>query len=212
MKWLATTWNDYNQARSIDWITWLVPHTVWTYPHAIPALYIADCIDWVKDLTTDMDYKHYPDEWLNETITYSAYNTDVTIAITSAITLSNVTYQNRQKYLTAWTQKSWSHLPSAFSYINNGTAWWELESLSSTNWDKYSNTSPARWEYQVACDNSLLTDIGSSTDAIWLSAIGNTTGATWWRSARTLSNCDNQDFNNTGTRYGNYSARFVVRP
>jgi hypothetical protein len=44
MKWLATTWNNYTQAQSIDWITWITPVN-W---HAIPALFIADCIELSK--------------------------------------------------------------------------------------------------------------------------------------------------------------------
>ncbi|MBT3729447.1 hypothetical protein HOF65_04700 [bacterium] len=65
-----------------------------------------------------MDYKHYPDENLNETITYSEYNTNES-SDTNIAALSNTTYQNRQKYLTAWTQRSGSHLPSAMSYITD---------------------------------------------------------------------------------------------
>jgi len=65
-----------------------------------------------------MAYKHYPDENLNETITYAQYSTDVTIS-TETVLLTNITYQNRQKYLTAWTQKIGSHLPSAMSYITS---------------------------------------------------------------------------------------------
>jgi hypothetical protein len=52
-----------------------------------------------------MAYKHYPNESLNETITYSQYNTDNTENTDTAF-LSDPTYQDRQKYLTAWTQKT----------------------------------------------------------------------------------------------------------
>jgi len=226
MKWLATTWNIYEEARSIDWITWLVPHTLWTYPHVIPALYIADCIDWVKDLWTDMEYKHYPDENLNETITYVEYNNNATSHDVDTIALDGITYQNRQKYLTAWTQKSWSHLPSAFSYIEDWTAWWELKNWSTTDWDFY-QSDESKWEYQVACENEYLwvTTWNWSTqytwwedqlddEWIWLSAIGDTTGIGWGRNARIVGRfgCWDQYQNDTGTRYKLHSARFVVRP
>jgi hypothetical protein len=52
-----------------------------------------------------MQYKHYPDEDLNEIITYDEYKTDPVTDPDSA-NLSDDTYQNRQKYLTAWTQKA----------------------------------------------------------------------------------------------------------
>jgi hypothetical protein len=50
-----------------------------------------------------MVYKHTDDS--GDLITYEEYNTDVTIN-TENIVLTNVTYRNRQRYLTAWTQKS----------------------------------------------------------------------------------------------------------
>ena len=205
MKWLATTWNTYSQARSIDWITWLVPHTVWIYPHAIPALYIADCIDWVKDLWTTMIYTHNENTQTN--ITYAQYNTDVTVS-TDTPSLSDTTYQNRQKYLTAWTQKTGSHLPSAMSYISTWYA-----SASDSDWDFLTPTS--RWEYQMACDNWLLTDSDQTAgERIWLSAVGYTTGSYRGRDARIVGNsgCGDQNNNNTGNRNGNIAARFVVRP
>jgi hypothetical protein len=51
-----------------------------------------------------MEYKHHPDKTKNETISYEQYKTDVT-ANTDTKDFNNITYQNRQKYLTAWTQK-----------------------------------------------------------------------------------------------------------
>jgi hypothetical protein len=51
MKWLSQFANmndNYSALNSIDWIN----ITLNTLP--IPSIYIADCIDWVKDLTTDM--------------------------------------------------------------------------------------------------------------------------------------------------------------
>jgi hypothetical protein len=194
MKWLATTWNDYTQARSIDWITWLVPHTVWTYPHAIPALYITDCIDWVKDIGTPMGW-----------VTYNDYKTDVTVS-TETADLTNVIYQNRQAYLLAWTKQSWSHLPSAFS-----TLWW------SDAW-----TWP--WEYEIACNagkfwtytaiNQSSQNDQESQERIWLSAVGTTTGSRWGRNARLVGNsgCSYaQSHDYAGKRNTNISARFVVR-
>jgi len=62
-----------------------------------------------------MTYKH--NDNTTDKITYTEFNTDV---LNSDIPdLSNITYQNRQKYLTAWTQEIGSHLPSAFSYISD---------------------------------------------------------------------------------------------
>ena len=221
MKWLATTWNTYANARSIDWITWLVPHTVWTYPHAIPALYIADCIDWEKDLWTwiTMSYTHITDTEINTSttdisttdnvITYAEYNVDVSSPDVNSAALSDTTYQNRQKYLTAWTQQTGSHLPSAFSYISTWYA-----SASDSDWDNL--TLNDRWEYQVACETNLLTDANDDTDneRIWLSAIGSTTGTHWGRTARIVgyNGCGDQNNHYTGNRHGHFSARFVVRP
>ena len=218
MKWLAVAWNTYANARSIEWITWLVPHTVWTYPHAIPALYIADCIDWVKDLWTDMLYKHYPDENLNETITYAQYSTNVWTD-TNLSDLSGTTYQNRQKYLTAWTQKTGSHLPSAMSYISDWFA-----SASDGDWNYL--TDESRWEYQVACDAgkmgtvidwwSQFTWANDNTNKEWikLSAIGDYNGTGRGHSVRIVGRwgCGQQDSLGTVSRQPNTAARFVVRP
>jgi len=80
-------------------------------------------------------------------ITYIKYNTNIS-SNTDVIALSNITYQNRQKYLLGWTQKNWSHLPSAFSFIDNGTPWWCL-----WNWCTSNNlTWTGRWEYQITCE------------------------------------------------------------
>ena len=205
MKWLTWSWNTYTEARSIDWITGLVPHTVWTYPHAIPVLYIADCIDWVKDMWTTMTYT---DTWsVLSDITYTQHSTDELDTETALLT--NTTYQNRQKYLTAWTQKSGSHLPSAFSYISSWYA-----SAADSDWDFL--VWADRWEYQVACEASLLTDSNDDTDLerIWLSAIGHTSGTSWGRSIRIIGSngCGDQLDNITGNRYSSFAARFVVRP
>ena len=79
--------------------------------HVIPAMFLSDCLDWNKDLGTDMTYKHSDNT--TQTITYATwYNMDVT-ANTDTANLSDITYQNREKYLQAWTQESGSHLPSA---------------------------------------------------------------------------------------------------
>jgi hypothetical protein len=68
-----------------------------------------------------MEYKHYPNEMLNEIIPYSRYSTNEEVNAIGG-NLNNQIYQDRQKYLTAWTQKTGSHLPSAFGYINDGNA------------------------------------------------------------------------------------------
>jgi hypothetical protein len=50
-----------------------------------------------------MTYKHIDDS--TDEVTYSEYSTDATVN-TEVNDYSNTIYQNRQKYLTAWTQKS----------------------------------------------------------------------------------------------------------
>ncbi len=219
MKWLSTTGNDYTQAQNIDWITGITPIN-W---HAMPAIFIADCIDWVKDLWTTMTYKHINDS--TENITYSQYSTDET-GNTEWSNLSFTTYLNRQKYLTAWTQKSGSHLPSAFSFINSNTAWGVYASWSTTNWDLYT-TANAKWEYQVACEAGKFWSVTynwtnqytwSSDDIdnewIWTSAIGSTTGTAMGRRVRFIGSngCWDQDIHNTSYRYGTVSSRFIIRP
>ena len=214
MKWLATTWNDYIEAQSIDWITGITPIN-W---HVIPALYIADCIDWVKDLTTTMTYTHIDNN--TENITYADYNTNVTVS-TEAAKKTNVTFQNRQKYLTAWTQKVWSHLPSAFSYIVS----WNT-SAEKANWENLIWID--RWEYQVACDVGKFWAVtwnvvenqykwaNDHTDSeyIWLAAIWYADGTNWWSWWRSLGAlwCWNQNSAWSWRRDWDLSARFVVRP
>ncbi|MFK7780081.1 MAG: type II secretion system protein [Candidatus Gracilibacteria bacterium] len=207
MKWLATAGNTYVEARSIDWITGvLVPTIGITNPHAIPALYIADCIDGVKDLGTTMTYTHKEDTISD--ITYAQYTTDNEENTDTAF-LSDVTFQDRQKYLTAWTQKSGSHLPSAMSHITDGYA-------SATDDDGDLLTTTSRGEYQMACDNGLLTDSSDSAygERIWLSAIGFPTGIRRGNYARVVgsNDCEDQRYDTTGTHQGYSSARFVVRP
>ena len=201
MHWLATNKGNLTELRDIDWIQWATPPN----GHSVPALYIADCIDWNKDLTTDMTYTHIDGNV--DQITYSEYNLDWWS--TEGALLTNTTYQNRQKYLTAWTQGSGSHLPSAFSYIENWYA-----SASDDNWNNLIWND--RWEYQVACEAWLLTD---SNDAIankwiWTSAIGNTSWASWWRYWRLIgkNDCGSQYHYNSWSRSHIFAARFIVRP
>ncbi len=234
MRYLSKYKNDHDKIihTTIDWIEFITTQPL--NNHAIPALYLADCIDWTKDLWDTMSYTHITDTTVNTNTTnwnntdnvilYSEYFADVTISTDSPADLDNVTYQNRQKYLTAWTQKTGSHLPSAFSYINNNTAWWELLNWSTTDWDKYSDTSTARWEYQVACEKAdwsvwiiAWTEDNGTTwewEWIWLSAVGGTTGTGRGRGARVVggTGCGDQTNGSTGGRSSNLSARFVVRP
>jgi len=174
MEWLVINKENLIELQDIEWVQNAIPPN----GHPIPAIYIADCIDWVKDLGTTMTYKH--NDNTTDKITYTEFNTDV---LNSDIPdLSNITYQNRQKYLTAWTQEIGSHLPSAFSYISDWTPWWcELISCDRLIWD-------ARWEYQVACEWNLLTDTNDDTDneMIWLSAIGHIDGRFWGRGIRVM--------------------------
>jgi len=188
MKWLtgyANTNNNYTALNDIDWIN-ITLNTSNVFP--IPSIYIADCIDWVKDLTTDIIL------WA-ETITWSNY---------TSTTNSDATRTARNKYLLWWAKTSWSHLPSAYSSI-------DYEVWDNLTWD-------ARWEYQVACENNatiwwdLTTD--SSNERIWLSAVGSTDGTGWGRGARIVgySGCGDQSYGTAGGRYTTRSARFVVRP
>jgi hypothetical protein len=85
---------------TIDWITF---GTVPVNNHAIPALFLSDCLDGVKDLTTDMAYKHYDGN--NQPISYTSYTTNVATN-TDSVALTDTTYKARQKYLLAWTQKT----------------------------------------------------------------------------------------------------------
>jgi|SaaInlStandDraft_4_1057021.scaffolds.fasta_scaffold15598_1 prepilin-type N-terminal cleavage/methylation domain-containing protein len=210
MKWLANTWNDYIAAQSIDWVTWITPAN-W---HAIPALFLADCIDWIKDLWMDMTYTHVDNN--TDLILYSDYMADE-ITDTNSTGRSNIIYQDRQKYLTAWTQKSWSHLPSAYSYINDWSAW--PCDASPFWWCDWSDmTSDQRWEYQIACDlwlniNLEWTD-SSNSEWIWLSSVGSISASYWSYYARVvwISSCSWQNAGYTGVRNSSNSARFVVRP
>ena len=237
MKWLATIWNDYTEAQNIDWIN------AWTLLnwHTVPVLFLADCIDWIRDLWGDMLYKHQPDENLNETITYLQYNEDVQVDTQDVDTYyqylwngtsAGIVYQNRQKYLTAWTQKSWSHLPSAFSYIKDDTAWWEKPSWGWFYWDSFShktaNWASAKWEYQIACDiwkfwavtwddyNEQYVWSSDNIDGerMLLAAIGDSDSYEWWSTARVLGHngCGMFLAEPTGHRSASNSTRFVVRP
>jgi len=203
MKWLTINKVNFTAIKNIDWVQNATPQN----DHPIPALYIADCIDWVKNLWTTMTYTH--NENSQFPITYADYNTDV-ILNTDTAYLSDITYQNRQKYLTAWTQETGSHLPSAMSYITS----WAASANDTVDWDFLIWND--RWEYQVACEASLLTDANDDTDDewIWLSAIGFTNGTGWGRRARVVGNagCGDQYGYTSGYRTGTFSARFVVRP
>ncbi|MDD3646099.1 MAG: prepilin-type N-terminal cleavage/methylation domain-containing protein [Candidatus Gracilibacteria bacterium] len=193
MKWIASFSNANNNEialSDIDWINITTNNTSF----AIPAIYIADCIDGTKDLTTNMTLGA-------ETITWSDYTSTLD---------TTTTRDNRNKYLLAWTNKIGSHLPSAYSDI--------LYQIG----DNLTGTS--RGEYQVACDAGLFgvyssinqssTNDREAQELIWLSALGATDGANWGRNARIVgsSGCGLQMSNSTGNRLATRSARFVVRP
>ena len=112
--------------------------------------------------------------------------------------------------MTAWTQKSWSHLPSAFSYISYGTpGGCESATCDNLTWN-------ARWEYQLACEAWELIDGNDDSDKewIWMSALGTIEGEGWVQTARIIgdSGCATQNDIRTWHRKWNRSARFVVRP
>jgi hypothetical protein len=188
-------------------------------------LFLADCIDGTKNLWQDMQYKHYPNESLNQTITYANYTIEKTATDqTSTYAWCNGTnmdtadldciiFQNRQKYLIWWTQKTWSHLPGAMSYITNGFA----TAADSDGNDLAGND---RWEYQVACeldrDTSWEYGGSDSSSAEWIS-LAAISYPDWrrWGSAPRLSGattCSFQSTTATGYRGGDTAARFVIRP
>lgn len=202
MRWLTKHKTSATDYQNIDWIIWAKPPS--TSP--IPSLFIADCIDWTKDLWTDMTYTHI--DGSTESIAYSLYNTNNATS-TDSDWRSNVIYQNRHKYLLWWTQQSWWHLPSAFSYI---TSW--FASASNIDWQYL--TWIDRWEYQVACNLWVFVD---SDSVAWVnirsSAIWNTVWVAWWRAWRLVwaNWCDTQTSNNeTWNSSSSISTRFVIRP
>ena len=214
MEWIAINKSSLSELQNIEWVQNATPPN----GHSTPALFIADCIDWVKDLWTIMTYTH--NENTEFTITYADYNVDKTTSdqswtytwceTTSTANADKdcIIYQNRQRYLIAWTQKSGSHLPSAMSYISNWFA-----SASDADGDFLTTTS--RWEYQVACDAGDLVDSDQSAlEWMWLSAIGSPLGEHWWRNARlTWYNwCSDMGSRDTGYRNESRSTRFVIRP
>ena len=200
MRWLANYKADWTELSDIEWVVLSSALQSWK---PIPALYISDCIDWVKDLWNDMIYHHI--DWSTDEVTYAEYNTNE-YSDTEISALHNVTYQNRQKYLTAWTQESWSHLPSAFSYISDWFA-----SANDEDWDLLIWN--ARGEYQVACEiNSTIRTQDNSFWRIKLAAIWDIDGTFWGNSVRSIHSCWDQDREYSGSSYWVYSARFVVRP
>lgn len=153
-----------------------------------------------------MTYTH--SDGTTQVISYDDYNMNEPSNTNSPL-LSSTLYQNRQRYLTAWTQKSGSHLPSAFSSISYGTPWWcndaRCNNLIRRN----------KWEYQVACELWILEDSDDiNSEWIWLSALWDERGRKWNQVARIIwkNGCSEQDDMRTGNRNGYKSARFVVRP
>ena len=190
MKWLATNKTNLTELQDIEWVQWAIHPSI---SHPIASLYIADCIDGVKDLWTTLGYTD--NTGISTDVTYAEYNANM-----SAQSTSDPTYQARQKYLTAWTQKSGSHLPSAFSYYNDG------DNLTGT----------ARWEYQVACEATLFADWNDQTDGerIWLAAIGDTNATYSFVNVRRMwaAWCADQSNSSAWSSHWAQSARFVVRP
>lgn len=99
MQWLTDNGHNLASMQNIDWITGALPPT-----GSIPALYLSDCLDGVKDLTTDMD-----------TITYAQYSQNDTSNNYYMHSQWGQIYQDRQQYLFEWTNKQGSHLPSLFT-------------------------------------------------------------------------------------------------
>jgi len=203
MKWLTMNKANKTQLQDIDWIIDATPPN----GHPIPALYLSDCIDGTKDISSTLTYIHNDD--VTDEITYLEYSVNES-SDTGTPDLSSPIYQNRQRYLTAWTQKSWSHLPSAFSYISYGTpGGCESATCDNLTWN-------ARWEYQLACEAWELIDGNDDSDKewIWMSALGTIEGEGWVQTARIIGDscCATQNDIRTWHRKWNRSARFVVRP
>lgn len=175
--------------------------------HAIPALYLSDCIDWEKDLWKTITYIN--NWWTTENIAYTwSYNADVSSFWTYeySVNLNSSIYQSRQKYLLWWTQQKWSHLPSAFSYIGVWSAWsWSWEYLVASY---YKNISCSSWWATIAWTNDQ-----SSSEWIWLASVGNIDGSYWGQTAGAVGGdgCSSQSYSSTVNRHNYYSARFVVR-
>ena len=213
MKWLIT--NKVNQAElhDIDWIEWV---NQWN-TYVVPAIYLADCIDWEKDLWTSMTYTH---TWsIQEVISYSDYSIDRTNiddwwiysgcnqTSTANADLDCIIYQDRQKYLLWWTQKSGSHLPSGYSYISNWASGASSpNSIVSTN---------ERWEYQIACEAWEFLDSNDDIDNeyIWLASIGQPSWSDWLFRTRTIGLhwCGSHD-SYTSWQVRWTWVRFVIRP
>ncbi|PID87505.1 hypothetical protein CSB07_00875 [Candidatus Gracilibacteria bacterium] len=205
MKWLRTNRSNLGELQDIDWIENATPPN----NHPIPALFIADCIDGKKDLGTDMTYIHKDDS--EEEITYDKYKENSNSVNWYKKTIS----ENRRKYLLAWTQKTGSHLPSAFSYIGNMGLGGCDNSFICNNL-----TGKSRGEYQLACESGRLQSNGNtdndSVDNEWifLSSIGYPNGNHWLYGARIIGkvNCKLQTYIQTGHKGGVLGIRVVIRP
>jgi hypothetical protein len=187
MKWLV------GKTKTQLWsIAWISSNAKPGWHEAVPALYLSDCLDWVKDLWvwSEMVYKN--ESWVESTITYAQYNVDNTWTRDS----TNPLFQVRQQYLVGWTQKKWSHIPSVFSYTN---AWWG-SCVSAWCWDS------AQWEYEAAAELNAF----PAWETIWWAAIGDG----WNRFddvARFINNNLAHSAQHPWDHHGRYF-RIVVRP
>lgn len=199
MKWLSDNKATHSALADIDWVNfWTFPAYGQYWDYLVPALFIADCIDWKKDLTNNISYIN--NLWIQENISYQDYTQNVSDpSVLDYWWKNNETYQKRQKYLLWWTQKSWSHLPSAFSNITIWNIW---------SWEG---------EYELACNQWILTDwIDKNVrlSALWWPS---SSWEEWWFKAyiAKTDSCSNQGRIETwNTRWTtNYTvARFVIRP
>lgn len=204
MKWLSTNKSNLTELQSINWISNALPPN----DHPVPAIFIADCIDWIKDLWTDMTYYHIDDNI--EKISYSEYNNNISLnTATWSQTLNNKTYINRQRYLLWWTQLWWWHIPSAYSFIENG-----FSAADNPDWENL--TWIDRWEYQISCENWIYTDWNDNNDneSIWLSSIWDTDWSSWlWAFKKAWETwCGELKSLWTSWKWWTSSARIVIRP
>jgi len=182
MKWLANNKTNTGSFLDVDWVNvGSIPKYDFTN---VPAIMLADCIDWERDLSDTNIY-----EW----VTFDEYSNP---------TNDDSWRIKMNKYLLGWTKEIWSHLPSAFADISKE---WENELLTSM-WEYQmacENNSTIWWD--------LTTDQGNGT--VFLSAVTfNEYGTYWGRSCRSIGNTNCWLQYSADAGVAGRKLRFVVRP
>ncbi|MCT4617187.1 MAG: hypothetical protein N4A38_03170 [Candidatus Gracilibacteria bacterium] len=187
MKWLVG--KTKTQLGSIAWIS---SNAKPGGHEAVPALYLSDCLDGVKDLGVGSEMVYKNESGVESTITYAQYNVDNTGTRDS----TNPLFQVRQQYLVGWTQKKGSHIPSVFSYTNAGGG----SCVSAGCGDS------AQGEYEAAAELNAF----PAGETIWGAAIGDG-GNRFDDVARFINNNLAHSAQHPGDHHGRYF-RIVVRP